>query len=68
LESFQNFNVGGGSSAPELNTIGPECVIFLNTRYRRVYNIYAARYEDKPYVNAAFSTSSASYRKCNIFR
>jgi hypothetical protein len=24
LESFQNFNVGGGSSAPELYTIGPD--------------------------------------------
>jgi hypothetical protein len=23
-ESFQNFNVGGGSSAPELYTIGPD--------------------------------------------
>jgi hypothetical protein len=24
LESFQDFNVGGGSSAPELYTIGPD--------------------------------------------
>jgi hypothetical protein len=24
LKSFQNFNVGGGSSAPELYTIGPD--------------------------------------------
>jgi hypothetical protein len=24
LESFQNFNVGDGSSAPELYTIGPD--------------------------------------------
>jgi hypothetical protein len=24
LESFQNFNVGGGNSAPELYTIGPD--------------------------------------------
>jgi hypothetical protein len=24
LESFQNFNAGGGSSAPELYTIGPD--------------------------------------------
>jgi hypothetical protein len=24
LESFQNFDVGGGSSAPELYTIGPD--------------------------------------------
>jgi hypothetical protein len=24
LESFQNFNVGGGSSAPELYIIGPD--------------------------------------------
>jgi hypothetical protein len=24
LESFQNFNVGGGSSAPELYTVGPD--------------------------------------------
>jgi hypothetical protein len=24
LESFQNFNVGGGSSVPELYTIGPD--------------------------------------------
>jgi hypothetical protein len=24
LESFQNFNVGGGSSAPELYTTGPD--------------------------------------------
>jgi hypothetical protein len=24
LESFQNFNVSGGSSAPELYTIGPD--------------------------------------------
>jgi hypothetical protein len=24
LESFQNFNVGGGSSAPQLYTIGPD--------------------------------------------
>jgi hypothetical protein len=24
LESFQNFNVGGGSSAPDLYTIGPD--------------------------------------------
>jgi hypothetical protein len=24
LESFQNFNVGGGSSSPELYTIGPD--------------------------------------------
>jgi hypothetical protein len=24
LKSFQNFNVGSGSSAPELNTVGPD--------------------------------------------
>jgi hypothetical protein len=24
LESFQNFNVGGGSSAPELYNVGPD--------------------------------------------
>jgi hypothetical protein len=24
LETFQNFNVGGGSSAPELYTVGPD--------------------------------------------
>jgi hypothetical protein len=24
LESFQNFNVGGGSSSPELYTVGPD--------------------------------------------
>jgi hypothetical protein len=24
LESFQDFNVGGGSSAPELYTVGPD--------------------------------------------
>jgi hypothetical protein len=24
LESFQNFDVGGGSSAPELYTVGPD--------------------------------------------
>jgi hypothetical protein len=24
LESFQNFNVGGGSSVPDLYTIGPD--------------------------------------------
>jgi hypothetical protein len=24
LESFQNFNVGGGGSAPELYTVGPD--------------------------------------------
>jgi hypothetical protein len=24
LESFQNFNVGGGSSAPQLYTVGPD--------------------------------------------
>jgi hypothetical protein len=24
LESFKNFNVGGGSSAPELYTVGPD--------------------------------------------
>jgi hypothetical protein len=27
LESFQNFNVGGGSSAPELYTIGAVLVL-----------------------------------------
>jgi hypothetical protein len=35
LESFQNFNVGGGSSAPELYTVGPDDQIIITVRQLR---------------------------------
>jgi hypothetical protein len=28
LESFQNFNIGGGSNAPEFYTIGPDGFVY----------------------------------------
>jgi hypothetical protein len=31
LESFQDFNVGGGSSAPELYTIGPWSMVLYSS-------------------------------------
>jgi hypothetical protein len=38
LESFQNFNVGGGRSAPELYTIGPDGLNFKLIADRKADN------------------------------
>jgi hypothetical protein len=39
FESFQNFNVGGESSAPELYTIGPDGFVYGNILLSLLWNL-----------------------------